>query len=231
MPVLAGEHPAPQRRPRQDAEPERLGHRDDLALDPALEQRVLHLGGNDGGAAGNCPLPGRGAGRLAAGVVRDAGVTDLAGANGLVDGGESLVHRGHRVPGMQLPQIDMVSAQSHERFVKAAEKVGPRGVEPSLAPGLGAGFRRDDDTVARLELLEELAEHLLGYAIAVDIGGIDQGAAGIEEGSELVASVELVGSAPPRHRPQSKATNPQARSSEGSLLHDGTVLVPEPPWA
>ena len=80
VPVLAGQHAAAQRRPGQQAEPERRGGRHDLALDAALQQRVLDLGGHQRRPARPRPLPGRRLRGLPAGVVRDPGVAGPAGA-------------------------------------------------------------------------------------------------------------------------------------------------------
>ena len=132
---------------------------------------------------------------------------------------------------MQLPQVNMISAQAREGLVEAAQDMTPGGIEPALQPCLGARLRRDGDLITRLELLEELANHLLGNTVAVNISGIDEGAACVKEGGELVTGLELVGTAPPRHRPEGEATDPQAGSSEGSLLHNCTLLGPGRPLA
>jgi hypothetical protein len=109
--------------------------------------------------------------------------------------------------------------------------MSPGGIESALEPRLRARLRSDDNLITRLELLEELTKHLLGDAIAIDISGIDEGSARVEECGKLVSRVKLIGSASPRHRPEGEATDPQAGSSEGSLLHNCTLLGPGRPWA
>ena len=78
--VLAGQHPAPQRRPGQDAEPERGARGEHLGLDRAVEQGVLHLGRRQRRPAGHGPLPGRRLRGLPAGVVRHPDVRRAARA-------------------------------------------------------------------------------------------------------------------------------------------------------
>ena len=78
--VLAGEHPAARAATRAARpSPSAGAGGQHLALDAALQQRVLHLGGDQRGPARPGGLPGGGAGGLPAGEVGHPDVADLAG--------------------------------------------------------------------------------------------------------------------------------------------------------
>lgn len=57
-------------------------------------------------------LVGGGGGQLPARVVGDAGVADPAAGDGGVEGGEGFVEGDGGVPGVQLPEVDVVGAQA-----------------------------------------------------------------------------------------------------------------------
>ena len=82
----------------------RRGH--DLAFHPALQQGILHLGG-DQGYLGDGPSGGQ----LPAGVVRHPDIADLAAAHRVGHRGQRLLQRHGRIPGVQLPEVDVVGAQ------------------------------------------------------------------------------------------------------------------------
>ena len=123
--VLAGQHAAAQRRPRQHAEAQRLRGRQHLLLDGAVEQRVLHLRGGQRGAARDRPLPGGGLRGLPAGVVRDPDVRRPAAADGEVQRAERLLERRVVGPQVHLPQVDVVHAEAPQRGVERARAGDP----------------------------------------------------------------------------------------------------------
>ena len=202
-------------------EPERLGGRHDLALDAALQQRVLDLGADERGAAGPGPLPGRGLRGLPAGEVADPDVAGPAGGDGEVAGGQRLLERRGVVPGVQLPQVDVVEAEPLERGVERGQQVAAGGAA-AHRPGRGAadGLGRDQHVVARDDVGEQAAEGALALAVAVDVGGVDQRAAGVDEGRELHGGLVLVGVAAPGHGAQRQPGHDQAAAPERPLFHE-----------
>ena len=85
----------------------------------------------------------------------------------IIDGGERLLQRGERVPGVQLPKVDAVRPKAAQRGVERAEDVAPRGVESALGPRPRYRLGGEDDLITDPELLKELAEQLLGHAVRV----------------------------------------------------------------
>ena len=151
MAVLAGEHPAAQRRPGQQPEPERgAAPAPPRARCPRSQQRVLHLGGDQRapGRAGHCQR--RGPGGLPAGVVRHADVARPAADATASSSAERVSSSGVRVaPRVHLPQVDVVGAEPAQRGVERREQVPPRGVDHPLAGAPGdAGLGGDHDLVA-----------------------------------------------------------------------------------
>ncbi len=102
-------------------------------------------------------------------------------------------------------------------------QVDAGGVDAAVRAADGARLGGEHDLVADLELLDQLAEEGLGVAVRVDVGRVDQRAAGIEEGRQLVAGLVLVGSAGPGAGAEPEPAHPQARSAERPQLHGGTV--------
>ena len=73
-----------------------------------------------------------------------------------------------------------------------------------------AGLGREHDLVAGDDVAEQRAEQLLGGAVAVAGGGVDERAAGLGEGDQLVARLVLVGVPTPRHRAEAEPGDPEA---------------------
>src|SRR5690606_2272281 len=82
-----------------------------------------------------------------------------------------------------------------------------------------AGLGGQHHVVARHDVAEKRAQELLAGAVAVPRGGVDEGAAGLDEGAELVAGLVLVGVASPRERAQPQTGDPQTGSAERALWH------------
>ena len=82
-----------------------------------------------------------------------------------------------------------------------------------------AGLGRDQQLVARDQVLQQRADHRLGVAVAVDVGGVEQRAAGVEEGVELRGGVVGVGVPAPGHGAEGEPGDHQPAAAERSLLH------------
>src|SRR3954452_4722140 len=65
-----------------------------------------------------------------------------------------------------------------------------------------------------------MAQGALALAVAVDVGRVDQRAAGVDEGGELHGRLVLVGVAAPGHGAQRQPGHDQTASPECALLHD-----------
>ena len=120
---------------------------------------------------------------------------------------------------MQLPQIDVVHAQSPQGSVEAVEQVGAGGVEPALAVGSRHTLGREHDGVPAPGVHQQSAEDLLGLAVGIDIGGVHEGATFAEEEVEQLRGLMLVGVPAPGHRSQRDSTHPQTAAPDRSDLH------------
>ena len=119
-----------------------------------------------------------GVGDLPAGEVGVAEVADLALGHQLVEGGQGLLDRGHRVRGVQLVQVDVVGLQPGEGLLHrdldvaaAALGAGRRAVAHvgALVPELGGEHHLVPAA------LQDLAERELGRARpAVGLGGVEE---------------------------------------------------------
>ena len=109
--ILTRQHSATQRRPGDQPHAVTLQSRDHFAFHAALEQAVLHLRADRSEVTGDGRLHRSDGGDLPAGIVADADVMDLARGHRRVDGAQRLVDRGQGVPGMQLPQVDVLDAE------------------------------------------------------------------------------------------------------------------------
>ena len=99
-------------------------------------------------------------------------------------------------------------------------QAAPRDVDPAFAAhAMDPRLRADDEVLPRHGLVEQLAEERLGVAAAVAIGGVDQVAAGIEEGAQVVAGLVAVDRVAPRHRPEGERGDPEARGAD-TPVHD-----------
>ena len=76
-----------------------------------------------------------------------------------------------------------------------------RGIESTFGSRLRHSLGGDHHCIAA-NLLDELADDLLGKALGVNIGGVHKIAAGVNEGAKLIARLMLVGVTTPRHGPE-----------------------------
>ena len=87
---------------------------------------------------------------LPAAVVGDAGVAHLAGGDRRVERRHRLLPRRHRVPGVQLPQVDVVDLQPPQRRVERGEQAAPAGAAlHRRRAGDAVRLGRDEHLLAR----------------------------------------------------------------------------------
>jgi hypothetical protein len=171
--VLAGEQAVGEGRPRQQAHPERAGHREQLALGVAAGEAVLGLDSSERRPAAQ-PRQRVGVGDEPGRCVGDADVEDLARAHDVVQRAHDLLDRGPRVPHVQPVDIDVVGAEASQAGVEGLHEV-----LAMVAAGVGiVGVRAQRVLGAQDELLaasgDELAEPRLARAARVVVGGINR---------------------------------------------------------
>ena len=134
--VLAGEHPRPSGDQGSTPSPSAGRGRHHLALDAALQQRVLDLGRPQRRPARPGRLPASRPGGLPAGVVRHpdvagpARVTATSSADRVSSSGDAAS------PGVQLPEVDVVDAEPAQRPSSgAAARRGRRRAPRPVRPG------------------------------------------------------------------------------------------------
>ena len=201
--IFAGEKPAGQRKVRQDRKPEFEGGRNHLGFDGAVHEAVFILGGDvaaGAGGAGN-PLAG---GDLPAGEVRVADVTDLASGHEVVEGAEGFVKGRARVGKVNLVEVEMVGVEAAEAGFDGLHDVAAGGAfHVDVVVGHGAAELAGDDGFVAMSL-EGFPEVFLGEAAgAVDVGGVEEGDAGVEGGvgdggglGHVTAAAEIVATEP-----------------------------------
>ena len=98
----------------------------------------------------------------------------------------------------------------------------PAGGAAAHRPGPGAadGLGRDQDVGPGDDVGEQVAEGALALAVAVDVGGVDQRAAGVDERRQLHGGLVLVGVAAPRHGAERQPGHDQATAPQRPLLHE-----------
>ena len=101
---------------------------------------------------------------------------------------------------MQLPQIHVVDVQTLQGRIQGADEMTSACIQASIGVGTLHGFGGEHDVGSAFEFLDEHAEHFFADALGVTVGGIDQRAANIQEGSQLIARLVLIGLAAPGHR-------------------------------
>src|SRR5207302_1436383 len=79
----------------------------------------------------------------------------------------------------------------------------------------------EDDLLPLVVPLERLADDLLGRALAVDVGGVDEVDAGVESGVDHADAVVDVAVAPwpEHHRPEAVRTDLDTSAAQRAVLH------------
>ena len=221
--VLPGQHAARERGPREVAQTQVLGRGDELLLDGAVEQRVLDLVGDEQRSE-RARRRRRRQAHLPAGEVGQADVADPPGGHGVLEGGQRLLPRRQRVPGVELPEVEVVGAQRAQRRVELGEQVAAGGVGDRVAPTEpDDALAGEHDLVADPALGDQVADQRLGAALAVDGSGVDERAAGVEERVELLLGLDLVDLGAEGHGAEPQPRDPQPRVTDLTLLHASTL--------
>src|SRR5437588_7693347 len=175
--VLAGEEAAPERGPTEDCQIQRVRHRDELALDRALDEAVLDLDPCKWGPPPQVRQsirprhnPGRG--------IRDPNVENLPRADLVIEYPHQFVNRGQRIPDMNPVQVDVVGVQTAEAALEGLDQA--LAVVAARIRIAGAEERRvlRRNHVAIALACYEFPEVALAHATAVVDGGVDEIAAG-----------------------------------------------------
>ena len=121
---------------------------------------------------------------------------------------------------MHLPQVDVVGAEPAQRGVQRAQQVPARAVAargrgPARSPALVAITTSSRGT----SVVQQRADQRLGVAVAVDVGGVDQRAAGLQNALSWSAASSLVGVPAPGHGAEPEPGDRQPAAAERSLLH------------
>ena len=178
------------------------------------------LRGDERGAAG---ARVRGVRDLPAGQVRVPDVPDLALGHQLVERGDRLLDRGHRVRGVQLVQVDVVGPQPRERLLHrdldvAAAALGARGRAVAHVRALVAELGREHDLVPAAR--EHLAEGELGPAVlAVGFGGVEERDARVDRRVDHRAGPLQVEAAAEVVAAEADHRDEQPGVTEGSIAH------------
>ncbi|OEI67483.1 hypothetical protein Cus16_2920 [Curtobacterium sp. ER1/6] len=218
--VLAGEPTAGQRRPGQQADAGVEAGRDDLVLDVANEQVVLRLQRHRRCPAVRLRLVD-GLRHLVAEVVREPVGADLAGGHGVVEEAQGLLDRRQGVPRVHLVQVDVLDAEPLERGVEGDPEVSAGQPEVVRAVALREAALRGEDDLLRLGRVrgEPAADDPLGLVARVDVGRVDEGAAGGDERVDDLVGGGFVGFAAERHGAEGQRRHRCPAVAEESVVH------------
>ena len=224
--VLARQQSAGQRAPREEAHAAVVRRGQVFVLGRALDQRVLELQRDRAGDAALVRdrrdlrrVPGRYVGQRV--------VADLSRANEVGQRLHDLVGGRRHVPEVQPVQVDVVGLQTRERRVQRAMHV-----LASVAAGVGvAGIEvpgelgRQHDAIAQPAFGDEAADDFFAAAPAVDVGRVEEIAAGFDVGLHQLTR-DIVRDAPATgaegHRAEGQRTHHEAGATEravGGQIH------------
>jgi hypothetical protein len=120
-------------------------------------------------------------------------VPDLARLDDLRHRADGLLHRHGRIEAVQVPQVDVVDAESGQRRVDRRQRVPRTAVDLAWTVEPEAELGRQHDLVAAAG--ERPADELLVGAVAVDVGGVEERAAALDRGVHGGDRLRLVGTA------------------------------------
>jgi len=130
---------------------------------------------------------------------------------------------------MRLIEIDAVDAQALQRGVDRPAQIGWRQALVALSH-VHAGLGRDQHLVAPAAARQPLADQALGLAAAIaghpariDIGGVDQVAAGIDEGIEQLERAGGIGRPAEDIAAEGDRRHRKPRPAERAKLHGETL--------
>jgi hypothetical protein len=121
---------------------------------------------------------------------------------------------------VDLVEVDVVDAEAAQALVEGGDQPAPRAAPPvAVVAHRQAGLGRQHDVVTAAG--EGPADHLLGLAGAVRVGGVDEvdprREGGVDEGGGLV-----LGGAPDRaevHRAEREGADLHTGAAQGAVLH------------
>jgi hypothetical protein len=192
----------------------------DVSLDRAHEDRVSGLLADEALQVAVARDPLR-LDDLAGGEGGGADVADLALVHEVAERRQGLLDVGVGARPVDLVEIDPVGAQPPQRVLDLADDPAPRA---ALLVGIRAHraveFRGEDDVVAAAG--ERLADDLLGLALRVDVGGVDEGDPGVQRGVDDADRLVVVGVAPgaEHHRAEAQLANRNAGAPEQVVFHE-----------
>ena len=221
--VLAAQHAAPERRPRRDAEAE-------LAAPsaPAPPRRCVRAASTRSAARRAATSRGSSAVRLRlrhlpGRRVRDADVAHLAGAHQIVERPHRLLDRRVPIPAVHPVEVDVVglaagAATARTRPRSTCGRRRRRWDRPGTGcrQNLVAMHQRDRAVPACVR--EVVADDVLGVALGVDVGGVD----------EVAAALDVARRGSPRTPPPSNPT-PTSSPKVMAPRHNGLTRRPERP--
>ena len=162
-------------------------------------------------------LPGR--------RIGEADVADLAGVHQVVERAHGLVDGREPIPGVHPIEIDVVGLQPAERLLARGDDVlstGPAGVRIAriqIPEELGG----DDDAVAAAAVAsDEVTDDFFRVALRVDVRGVDEIPAALDEARDDSVRIRYVRSPSPifaeGHRAEAERTDAESGVSERDVL-------------
>jgi hypothetical protein len=156
-------------------------------------------------------------------------VADLALVDKVAERAEGFLEVGAGVVAVDLVQVDPVGVQPPQRVLDLADDPAPRvallvGVLAHGAMDLGG----EDDVVAPAAG-QRLADDLLGLALGVDVGGVDEVDPGVQGPVDDPDALVVVGVAPvaEHHRAEAELADRDTGASERAMLR-GLLLAGGP---
>ena len=192
----------------------------DVGLDGADEDRVRRLLGDE---ALQAPVA-RGPLRLDDLAGREGGgadVADLALVDEVAERRQRLLDVGARVGAVDLVEVDPVGAQPPQRVLDRADDPAARVALPvGVLAHRVVELRGEDDVVAPAAG-ERLADDLLGLALPVDVGGVDEVDPGVQRRVDDPDRLVVVGVAPraEHHRAEAELADRHAGATQLAMLH------------
>ena len=167
-------------------------HRHDFAFEVAAGQGIIGLQAFEPGQAQ--PLrDAEGLGDLPRRPVRNPGVADVPVLHQRVERQHRLLDRRRAIKAVDLIEIDVVQLQTLQARLARLDQMHSRGAGrvgpcPHRAEPLG----RDHHVLPRhLEIAQRLAGHLLGNALGIDVGGVEEIDPGVERPADETLGVLL----------------------------------------
>ena len=123
------------------------------------------------------------------------------------------------MPGVHLPQVDVIGAQPGQGSVQGRQHAATRRTAGERAvAGPRAGLRGEDEFGAGGPA-QQAADQPLRIAARVHVGRVDQGSAGIAKQPQLVLRHVLVAVAAPPHGAERQSRHEQAACAHAAVFH------------